>query len=62
MTLTLTYDLDLQSPASHGHAKFQGQRLVGSEDTGWPKKTKPPVVHPADAIVRDIVKRISPKC
>ena len=36
MTLTLAYDLDLQSPASyrHGlysHAKVQGQRSVGSE-------------------------------
>ena len=36
MTLTLTYDLDLQSSESHGHdlltSKVQGQRSVGSED------------------------------
>ena len=34
MTLTLTYDLDLQSPASYGHpqANVQGQRSVGSEE------------------------------
>jgi len=36
MTLTLTYDLDLQSPASYGHdlscANVQDQRSVGSED------------------------------
>ena len=31
-TSTLTYDLHLQSPASYGHAKVQGQRSVGSED------------------------------
>ena len=36
MTLTLIYDLDLQSPASYGHdyshAKVRGQQSVGSED------------------------------
>ena len=32
MTLTLTYDLDLQSSVSYGHANVQGQRSVGSED------------------------------
>ena len=36
MTLTLTYDLDFQSPASYGHDLLtcivQGQRSVGSED------------------------------
>jgi len=35
MTLSLTHDLDLQSPVSYGpdllHAKVQGQRSVGSE-------------------------------
>ena len=37
MTLTLTYDLGLYTPASYGHdvyshAKVQGQRSVGFED------------------------------
>ena len=31
MTLILTYDPDLQSPASYGYVKAQGQRSVGSE-------------------------------
>ena len=45
--MTLTYDLDVQSPARYGHdvylhvqAKVQGQRSVGSEDIEW----KQPVV------------------
>ena len=30
--MTVTYDFDLQSAVSYGHAKVQGQWSVGSED------------------------------
>ena len=32
MTLTLTYDLDLQSPAIYGHDILASKSSVGSED------------------------------